>query len=157
MFLEEHFFQSLKTSPFHQLGAHGRQIRLLPGIESTDDVDYVLEPGALQQAAGDHAAVSTLAVNRDGRIVMHLWRGDLEVVERPPDRFRNVPSIPLRLAAYVEHLHSTGPQSPVDFSHGNLRNRGDRKSSVLPGGKATVKIPIQTLDADASQPQPSLL
>ena len=63
-----------KTSLFHQLGAHGRQLRLLPRIESADDVDYVLEPGALQQAGGDHAAVSALAVNCERRIMIHLWR-----------------------------------------------------------------------------------
>jgi hypothetical protein len=56
----------------HWLAAHGRQLRLLPGIESPDDIDHLLEPRTLQQAAGDHAAISPLAMHRDGRIVIHL-------------------------------------------------------------------------------------
>ncbi len=44
--------------------SHSRwQLLFLPGIESTSDIDYVFESRALQQAAGDHAAVSTFAVH----------------------------------------------------------------------------------------------
>jgi len=66
----------------------------------------MLEAGALQQAASDHAAIAALAVNRDGRIMANLRRRDSEVIERPPRRVLNVSGVPLGLAADVEHLHS---------------------------------------------------
>src|ERR1700688_4792890 len=89
----------------YRFRAHSSQFRLLPGIEPADDIDNLLETRALQQAAGNHATVSTLAVNRDGRMVIPFWRRNSEVVKGPPRRVLNVRGIPLRLAAHVEHLH----------------------------------------------------
>src|ERR1017187_8906902 len=96
---------SLDPNP---LRAYCRQFRLLPGIEAAYHNDHVLETGALQQAAGDHAAISTLAVNRYGHLVIHLWRRDSEIVERPPVRAVNVFGIPFGVGAAVSTLHAVG-------------------------------------------------
>jgi hypothetical protein len=119
VFLQEHFFHRPNSDPC-RLRAHARQCRLLPGVESADEVDDVLETGALQQAAGDHAAVSALAVNRNGRRVIHLWWRDSEVVERPPGRVRNVRGIPLRFATYVEHLDFVLSQPRIKLAYSHL-------------------------------------
>ena len=50
------------------------QLRLLPGVEAADQIADVAEAGPLQQAAGDHAAISTLAVDGDGRLAIDLGR-----------------------------------------------------------------------------------
>src|SRR6202050_549457 len=143
-------------SGLSRLRGHHWQFRLPPGIESANHIDDVLETRALQQAAGNHATVSALAVNRHGRIVIHLRRRDSEVVERPPGRVRNVRDIPLRLATDVKHLQFVGLQPCIELVYGDLRNSRPGKSRLLPGGNATLQIPAKRFDTNARQPEPGL-
>ena len=63
MSLQERFFHRPKWA----LGCdytHNRQLGLLPGVKSTHHIEDAMETSSLQQAAGDDAAVSALAVHR---------------------------------------------------------------------------------------------
>src|ERR1700685_837785 len=85
-------------SSLYRLLRDKRQPRLLPGVEASDYVDHILKTGSLQQAACDHAAISALAVNSDGKVAIDFGRRDLEVIQRPPGCAFDVPRIPFRLA-----------------------------------------------------------
>src|SRR5580658_644259 len=162
MFLQEHFFHSPRDSPsctLHRPCARQRQFCLLPGIKSAHHIDHIPEARTLQQAAGDQAAISPLAVHRDGRIVINLWRGDPEVVERPPGRALNVSGIPLRFPAHIKHLHLARLhvarlQPRVEVTYADLRDGRQGKSGLFPRRKPALEISIQNLDPDSRQPQP---
>jgi hypothetical protein len=61
-----------------------RQFRLLPGVEPSHYINYTLKAGPLQQAARDHAAIASLAVNGNGEVAIDFGRRDFEVIQRPP-------------------------------------------------------------------------
>src|SRR5215469_5695526 len=92
-------------------GSHNRKLGLLPSVESTHHIEDVMEARALQQAAGDHAAVAALAVHCERNFTIDLRRGHFEVVERPPGGSINVARVPFGLPAHVEYLHTTVLQS----------------------------------------------
>src|ERR1039458_1454456 len=92
------------NSGFDRLLRNDRQPRLQPDVEPSPHVDHILKTGSLQQAARDHAAIASLAVNGNGNVAIDFWRRDFEVIERPPGCALDVPGFPLRLAANIEHL-----------------------------------------------------
>src|SRR5216684_3096943 len=76
---------------------HGK-FRLLPGVEASANIDNVLKTSALEQAAGDHASIPSLAMHGDVKIAVDFrWR-DFEIVQRPPRCAFNVSGFPLGLA-----------------------------------------------------------
>jgi hypothetical protein len=78
-------FESVATnSGFDGLLCDDRKFRLLPGVEPSHYIDHVLKTGPLQKAAGDHAAIPSLAVNGDGKVAIDFRGRDFEVIERPP-------------------------------------------------------------------------
>src|SRR5450631_4183405 len=50
------------------LGSLDRQARTLPSVEPARKIYHIVVPSTLQQAAGDQAAISALAVHRDRRL-----------------------------------------------------------------------------------------
>src|ERR1022692_3626538 len=85
------------------LKGNSRQLRLFPGVEAADHIDDVVA-GPLQQAAGDHAAIAALAVDRDGRIPLKLRQGGLEAIQRIPVGAADVASLPFALSADIQYL-----------------------------------------------------
>ena len=91
------------NSSFYRCAGRYRQFCFLPGAKSAADVDHVLKTGALQQAAGNHAAIAALAVDRQRNIQVNLRRRNPEAIQRPPRGSFNVTCHPFRFAADVEH------------------------------------------------------
>src|SRR5580658_6602613 len=87
----------------------GRKVRLLPGVEASDYVDYILEAGPLQQAASNHAAIASLAVHSNGNVAIDFRGRDFKVIQGPPGSACNVTGFPFGLAADVQHLQALAP------------------------------------------------
>src|SRR5580700_5253955 len=125
-----------------------RQLRLLPRVEASHYVDHILKTGSLQQAACDHAAIPALAVNGDGKVAIDFGRRDLEVIERPPGCACDVPRIPFRLAADVQHLQALALQPAAESFNTDLWKRGQGKSRLSPSFDAAIQISAGILETD---------
>src|SRR4051794_39396059 len=97
-------------------------MRLLPSIKSARNVDNMRESCTLQQAGGNDAAVSALAMHGQSSVAINLRRRHLEVVERPPDSVLNVRRIPFRLAPHIKYLQFAGLHAHVQLLRCDLRN-----------------------------------
>src|SRR5579863_529438 len=76
------------------------QFGLLPSVEAAGHIDDVLESGSLQQATGDHAPISALAVHGDCHVAIDFrWR-NFEIIQWPPGCALDVSGFPLGLAAH---------------------------------------------------------
>src|SRR5205807_9740906 len=70
-----------------------RQAGVAPGIKAADDVDHVLHTGALQQAAGNHAAISALAMDSERQARIEVRSRNFEMIQWEPCRLHNVPRL----------------------------------------------------------------
>ena len=73
----------------------------MPGVEASGHVDHVAVAGSFEQAAGDHAAVSTLAVDGYRAFVINGWQALRKHIERVPLRVSDVSGLPFAFAANV--------------------------------------------------------
>src|ERR1700733_653660 len=107
-----------------------RKLGLLPGIEAADHVRNVSETSTLQQAARNHAAIATLAMDGNRTVAIDLRRRNFEVVQRPPDRAFDLSRLPFGFAAYVEHLGRL--QAIAQSLHIDLRKICEREACLFP-------------------------
>ena len=82
----------------------------MPGVETTNDVDHVAMAGAFEQAASDHAAVSTLAMDGEWLAAIHVRQALGEIVEGAILRLRDMTRLPFALATNVEHSDTSFSQ-----------------------------------------------
>src|SRR5271166_2622428 len=141
---------------FDGLRAHDRQLCLLPGIEAASHIDHILESGALQQAGGNHAAISAFAVHCHLRVAVHFGWGDFEIIQRPPCRVLDMTSLPFRRTANIEHLQVVGSKPDVKLLHVDLPDSSDWKPSLPPCLDAATKKSVQGFDPDPRQPDSCL-
>src|SRR5580658_4488759 len=110
----------------------GRKVRLLPGVEASDYVDYILEAGPLQQAASNHAAIASLAVHSNGNVAIDFRGRDFKVIQGPPGSACNVTGFPFGLAADVQHLQALAAHSLAKSFNADLRSCGQRQPRLAP-------------------------
>src|ERR1017187_4271989 len=67
-----------------------RQVRPHPCVQAAGDIYHIVVPGALQQAAGNQAAIPAFAMHRDGRVLGNFRQRSFEAVQRIPPRAGSV-------------------------------------------------------------------
>src|SRR5579864_3664551 len=138
-------------SPTEWFLSYVRKLRLLPRVETAGHIEDILEPGPLQEAAGNHAAVSDFAMDRNESIVIKLWWRYFEIIQGPPVRALQMSRLPLRPSSHIEHLQFAIVQAMIQLSHGDLRSLRQRQPTPLPRVDAATQISIHVFNTDPRQ------
>src|SRR6202521_2916832 len=100
-----------------------RKLGGMPRVEASLTVEHIAMPGALQQATGNHAAISALAVNRNRAPPIHRGQSVPKSIEGPAFHVGDMPCLPFALATDVQHVsraQASLAQFLVQFLRRNL-------------------------------------